>query len=321
MGVPHTVSLIQFESEQLVAASPSSLVPPSKLLTSSDKSSSSLLAPPSDLWEALFDRAATPDRETRPSPSTDNLTPNSRRGLATSAEYKRAISQLEKELSELQLKTECGICFEEGIAVTFAPCGHRFVCNSCSKALNASGHAVRCPLCRAEVTAFLNSYTELAEEGGAQTYWTCPSCTGTTNNSCFVCEGVASFIDPGSLEFLEETLKETRKNLFFSKQHLHELRDSVSQVLASQFPPPPVSESLPQTSDSLTIYETQLSKLLEQVASFHHRQECQNCHAQHATVTFFPCGHHTSCKSCARTSKVCPSCGKPIQNLIVTYQA
>ena len=319
---------------------PSSTSGNSRPLVSSESSAA-------ELWDALFGRAVTPDREFEMKKKQDDDDDDDekkkrglKRGLATSAEYRKAISQLEKELSEMQLKQECGICFEDPAEVTFAPCGHRFVCTCCSKALNAAGHRVKCPLCRCEVTAFLNSYRQLDGRDAARSCWTCPSCGASQHNRCFVCEFSASLVDPSSLQFLESSLREARKNLFLSRQHLQELRESLSYVLASQFPPPPdsllpaltpssssssststSSSSSPLNAARLAPYEKQLAKLLEQVAQLQQQNECQTCHSQPATVTFFPCGDHISCKPCARSAKRCPSCGKPIESLIVTYQA
>ena len=322
--VPPSISLT------VPSTSSSSTLQPSQPLTTSS-SSSSLCIPLANLWDTLFDRA-TPERDAS-SPSQEQA--EQKRALKTSAEFRRAISQLERELSEMQLKKECGICFDEPAAVTFSPCGHRFVCTSCSKALNASGHAVKCPLCREEVTAFLNAYPELSNEGPVQQSWTCQSCHGANPHKCEVCEGITPLVDAGGEEAIQEALRETRQHLFLASQYLQELHAEVSRVLAMQFPEPQHDPNGPEmqrqpkleggaveaNAGRMSLYEAKLQKLLQQVAQLDEQDRCQQCHVNTAVVTFFPCGHHTSCKPCAKNVKVCPSCGKNVVNLIVTYQA
>ena len=53
---------------------------------------------------------------------------------------------------ELDDTRNCKICMDAAVEVTFVPCGHLVVCQSCSHGLSM------CPICRKDVTESLRTY-------------------------------------------------------------------------------------------------------------------------------------------------------------------
>ena len=61
-------------------------------------------------------------------------------------------ASLEDENRELKHKMVCKACMEKNVEVTFLPCGHFVVCESCSKKIK------KCPICRKCIRGYLKTY-------------------------------------------------------------------------------------------------------------------------------------------------------------------
>ena len=60
-------------------------------------------------------------------------------------------------LKEQKQRTKCVICLDKKINITFIPCGHRKVCNTCADILG-EGEEPKCPICREKIERTIKTF-------------------------------------------------------------------------------------------------------------------------------------------------------------------
>lgn len=177
----------------------------------------------------------------------------------------------------------CVVCMDAEKSHAIVPCGHLALCERCAATV------VDCPMCRGPKRAVLRiAKTDKLSR--------CRSCKHIIHPTVF----------DSHQEVCALRMRQRRQDEQ-SAAAAAEQTAAAAKVTAS---PAPTEAGDP----ALHLVRQPTSSVL---VSEHHCLECRN---KPVAVAFVPCGHKLMCMDCGKKTSLCPSCLRPVTDVLVTFE-